>query len=257
MLNEAAERDVVVAFVGKPHRIDDRGSQVQKALRDIGFDQYYQAQETGWVLYLENSTDLAILQTFAKSLEHEAQQYLERPFVKYVETNLPQTARTHYQGLKEAKDDLVGIAIFDRLEKELQTNDSLVETMWRRKEIENYFCSEEVLLAYAEHELPDDLFGRAEKQQRIKAMREAIDEVTEALKTLNKPDPWSSDIKSTDMFLEPLFKKFFEKRNLPLQLRKSEYHILAGLVPKSKLDKEITEKLDAIVAVAKKAKPRV
>ena len=88
-------------------------------------------------------------------------------------------------------------------------------------------------------------------------MREAIDEVTEALKTLNKPDPWSSDIKSTDMFLEPLFKKFFEKRNLPLQLRKSEYHILAGLVPKSKLDKEITEKLDAIVAVAKKAKPRV
>ncbi|MEO7652231.1 MAG: AAA family ATPase, partial [Bryobacteraceae bacterium] len=26
VLNEAAERDVVVAFVGKPHRIDDRGS---------------------------------------------------------------------------------------------------------------------------------------------------------------------------------------------------------------------------------------
>jgi len=27
LLNEAADRDVVVAFVGKPHRIDDRGSQ--------------------------------------------------------------------------------------------------------------------------------------------------------------------------------------------------------------------------------------
>ena len=46
VLNEAAGRDVVVAFVGKPHRIDDRGSQVSKALRDIGFDQYYQAEET-------------------------------------------------------------------------------------------------------------------------------------------------------------------------------------------------------------------
>ena len=30
ILNEAAGRDVVVAFVGKPHRIDDRGSQVLK-----------------------------------------------------------------------------------------------------------------------------------------------------------------------------------------------------------------------------------
>ena len=63
--------------------------QVLKALRDIGFDQYYQAEETGWVLYVENSTDLAILQVFAKSLDHEAQRHLERPFVKYVETNLP------------------------------------------------------------------------------------------------------------------------------------------------------------------------
>ena len=140
VLNEAAGRDVVIAFVGNPHRIDDRGSQVLKALRDIGFDQYYQAEETGWVLYVENSTDLAILQAFAKSLDHEAQQYLERPFVKYVETNLPSRAREHFFGLQEAKNDLVGIAIFDRLDSELQSARGLDETMWRRREIENYFC---------------------------------------------------------------------------------------------------------------------
>ena len=57
LLNEAADRDLVVAFVGPPHRIDDRGSQVLKALREIGFEQYYQAEQTGWVLYLEGSTD--------------------------------------------------------------------------------------------------------------------------------------------------------------------------------------------------------
>ncbi len=66
ILNEAADRDVVVAFIGKPHRIDDRGSQVAKALKEIGFEQYLQAQETGWVLYLEGSTDLAILRAFAE-----------------------------------------------------------------------------------------------------------------------------------------------------------------------------------------------
>jgi ABC-type lipoprotein export system ATPase subunit len=32
VLNEAADRDIVIAFVGKPHRIDDRGSQVVKSL---------------------------------------------------------------------------------------------------------------------------------------------------------------------------------------------------------------------------------
>ena len=71
LLNEAAGKDMVIAFVGSPHRIDDRGSQVLKALREIGFDQYYQAQQTGWVLYLEGSTDLEILWAFAKRLGHE------------------------------------------------------------------------------------------------------------------------------------------------------------------------------------------
>ena len=51
LLNEAAERDLLIAFVGpQPHRIDNRGSQVLKSLRDIGFESYYQAELTGWAL---------------------------------------------------------------------------------------------------------------------------------------------------------------------------------------------------------------
>jgi ABC-type transport system involved in cytochrome c biogenesis ATPase subunit len=256
VLNEAAERDVVIAFVGKPHRIDDRGSQVLKALRDIGFDQYYQAEQTGWVLYVESPTDLSILTSLAKLLDHNAQGVLERPFVHYVETNLPQRARDHFNGLREAKTDLVGLAIFDRLEKELQRGAALEETMWRRREIENYFCREDVLLAYARHDLPNDLFGQAEAQQREQAMREAIAEVAQALRVFDKPDPWSPDVKATDDVLDPLFKIFFKKLNLPLQLRKAEYYVLASLTPKEELDPEIMEKLDAIVAVAERAKPR-
>jgi hypothetical protein len=41
VLNEAADKDVVIAFVGKPHRIDDRGVQALQSLREIGFEQYY------------------------------------------------------------------------------------------------------------------------------------------------------------------------------------------------------------------------
>ena len=210
VLNEAAGRDVVIAFVGKPHRIDNRNPQVLKSLRDIGFDQYYQAEETGWVLYLENSTDLAILQAFAKVINHEAQQYLERPFWKYVETNLPQRARDHFHGLREAKTDLVGIAIFDRLDKELQTAEGLTEMMWRRKEIENYFCMESVLLAYARHDLPDDLFGSAESGRREQAMGEAIAQVSKLLE-IDDLNPWSPDVKQASRFLIG-FSGFFSKR---------------------------------------------
>jgi len=255
VLNEAADRDTVIAFVGRPHRIDDRGSQVLKALRDIGFDQYYQAEQTGWVLYSENSTDLDVLRAFARTLGHEALECLERPFVHYVATNLPQRARDHFFGLREAKPDLLGIALFDRIDTQLQVGTALTELMWGRREIENYFCLPDVLRAYAGRQQSDDLFGIAERDKRTSAMQAAIEEVAKALQTLSKPDPWSADIKATDDFLDPVFRKFFEKLKLPLQLRKSDYHVLASLVPRDRIDPEVSRKLSAIVEVARKARP--
>jgi predicted ATPase len=47
ILNEAADRDMVVAFVGKAHRIDRRGSQVLESLESIGFEHYLQADQRG------------------------------------------------------------------------------------------------------------------------------------------------------------------------------------------------------------------
>ncbi|MBI2865314.1 MAG: AAA family ATPase [Chloroflexi bacterium] len=255
VLNEAADRDIVIAFVGKPHRIDDRGSQVTKALRDIGFDQYYQAEQTGWALYLEGSTDLAMLREFARTLGHEASRLLEKPFVRYV-ANQPGKVREHFWGLREAWPDLVGIAIFDRLLRPLPPDLGADGYQWRRCELENYLCVEEVLLAYARHDLPGDLFGWHEAERREQAMRESIAEISQALRTLHRPDPWSPDIKATDEFLDPLFERYFEKLGLPNILRKTDYHILAGLVPKGKIDPEVIEKLYAIVSTAAKARPR-
>ena len=254
LLNEAAGCGSVVAFVGRPHRINDRGSQVIKALTDIGWDQYYQAEQTGWVLYLEDATDLAVLRTLARSLGHEAEQSLENPFVRYVATNQPQRARDHFFGLREAKEDLAGIAVFDRLDKELHSDSPLVELMWRRREIENYFCTQGVLLAYARHEQADDLFGLAERERRVKAMHESISEVEEALDRLGKPSPWSTDTKASDDFLDPLFRRFFSKLGLPLMMRKAQYHTLASLLPRSEIDAEVVEKLDAIAKVARNAR---
>ena len=259
ILNEAADRDVVVAFVGKPHRIDDRGSQLLKALKEIGFDQYYQAEQGGWVLYLEGATDLAILKAFAKTLGHEAGQVLERPFVHYVQ-NQPNKAQTHFHGLREAKQDLVGLAVFDRLQKVLDSVAELEMVMWQRREIENYLCFKAVLLIYAEQSAIVDtagpLFSAAHIDERKKAMNESITEIEKAMSTLRKGSPWSPDTKVSDDFLDPLFEEYFKKLNLPNLMRKTDYHELARLVPKELIHKDVVTVMDRIVAISRRARPK-
>ena len=174
VLNEAADRDVVIAFVGKPHRIDDRGSQVLKSLKEIGFDHYYLAEETGWVLYLEGSTDFAILKAFAETLMHkEAIDALARPFVHYVQ-NQPNKVNDHFWALKYAKDDLTGLAIFDRLDRPLPDNMGTVALQWKKENWRITFAWKRYFWPMQKHDLPDDLFGRAEEARRLNAMKESI-----------------------------------------------------------------------------------
>ncbi len=254
ILNEAADRDVVIAFVGKPHRIDDRGSQILKALKEIGFEHYYQAEEVGWVLYLEGATDLATLRAFAAKLDHRARALLERPFVHYV-ANQPRKAKEHFYGLREAKAHLAGIALYDRLEQQAPADPHLRHVVWQRREMENYLCTRETLLAFAEakgSEQQGELFGAPWRT----AMEESIAEIESALAALGRPSPWGHDIKASDEFLDPVFRRFYERLGLPNLMRKTDYHTLAPFVPAEALDGEIREKLDLIAETAAQARPR-
>ena len=257
LLNEAAGRDLVVAFVGQPHRID-RGSQVLKALQEIGFEQYIQAEQTGWVLYLEGSTDLAVLQAFARRLDHErALEALERPFVHYVGNQLSQ-AHNHYYGLKEAVSNLKGIAILDEIPP-VQTQTDFSAFGWHRREIENYLCSRATLETYAEETarqaVDGPLFAPNEMKRRLSCMSAAIEEVEKAMATLELGSPWDATAKVSDEFLSPLFASYFKRLGLPNQMRKGSFYELAQYVPEEEIDAEIGEKLDAIARVAGAATP--
>lgn len=258
VLQEAAERDVVVAFVGKPHRMDTRSRhQVKKALESIRMADYFLAEQMGWMLYLEGSTDLAILQRLAERLEHPARAVLGAKVpVIYLGNNKPQEARDHFHGLREAKPDLVGFALFDRLDKELQTGSALVERMWTRREIENYLVTPASLRAFVQLGLrSDDLIEEAERKNRLAVLETCLKEITEALRLTNRPDPWGPDIKVTDEFLDPLFKLFYERLGTPQQIFKRDYHGLADAIPLGEIPAEVSEMFDAIVEVATKAKP--
>ena len=261
ILQEAAERDVVLAFVGRPHRIDTRSSraQVRKALNHIRIADYYVAEQTGWMLYLEGSTDLAILKRLAERMQHPAADLLRQSVpVNYLGTNVPQSARDHFHGLREARPDLVGFAIFDRLDKELHTGSQLVEVMWRCREIENLIVTPASLRAFAVLGLrDDDLFELQEKHRRLEMLESCVAELEGALELTDKHDPWGPDIKVTDEFLDPLFKRFYERLGTPQRIFKRDYHGLADCIELNELPGEIGEVLDELVEVAKRARPAV
>ncbi len=259
LLNEAGRRDMVIAFIGSPHRIDksSASSQVLKALRQIGFEDYVQAQQTGWVLYLEDSTDLAILRSVAKRIGHGgAANALSRPFVHYV-GNQPKRAEHHFFGIREAVPTLRGVAVLDRSGRHRPSPEHLVLREWTYREIENYLCTRRTLLEFARAtaraDVPEPLFTEAEVTKRTEAMEASIRTVTSALTALGKASPWGSDIKASDEFLTPLFRAYYRHLELPNLMAKKQFHELAEYIQEDEIADEMREVLDAIAGVASDA----
>ena len=257
MLNEAAGRGTVVAFLGSPHRIDHK-SEVLKSLRDIGFEDYYLAETTGFVLYVEGATDLSLLRAFAEVLGHEASDVLERPFVHYV-GNRPHDARSHFHGLREAKPDLMGFALFDRLSARLDRHDALVERMWRRREFENYLLPARTLREYARQEgrasAVGPLFEESETDRWGSAMEHAVTEHVPPVALRNPDDDYWMDTKLSDDLLARVFDAFFEELGGPNHMKKADYHRLVRYMDPADVDPEVVSVLDSLVSQARRAQP--
>lgn len=253
VLNEAMQRDQVVAFVGKPHTAV-ASAQVLKALRDYGFEHYMQAEQKGWVLYVEGSTDLAILQAWARKLGHAAAAYLERPFVHYLNTNVPAHARAHFNAVREANPRLEGFALFDRLDAAPQAAmPGLHEKVWKRREIENYLASPEVLLAFAAGSAQaTDLIEASEASLRRQHMQAAIHDVEQAVQTLGE-NLWSPDRKASEQVLPQVLQRYAGKVADHRRLNKGSYYTLIDFQDAATVDAEVRSVLDDIAALAQRA----
>ena len=258
VLDEAAGRDTVIAFLGQPHRINGQTSQLRKSLASIGYSKYLQAEQIGWILQVEGSTDLSILMTLSKRLSHPSFKSLSMPFVDFVDCNQPNKARETFYGLLEARPDLLGISIFDRLgsDAQLKFEHNLKQVMWKRREIENYVCTRKSLILWARGVIrDDDLLDMAQAEKRILIMTECIDELFAAMMVARRDDPFGPDCKVSDEFLDPLFANYFQKLGEPVeQMRKKDYHRLAEFIPIDEIDAEVGEKLSLIAEVAAMAR---
>jgi AAA domain, putative AbiEii toxin, Type IV TA system/AAA ATPase domain len=264
VMQEAGERDVLVAFLGAPHRVDTRSrqNQIKKALESIPMADFYQAEQMGWTLYLEGATDLAILRQLAGRMDHPAFPILnDKVPVVYLGSNKPGDARNHFDAMREARPGVVGFALFDRLpdpDTRLGTVENLRERMWLRREIENYLVTRASLIAYVQLGLrPDDLFDQQKARKRVEVVESCILELEQSLRTQRRPDPWSSELKVADEFLDPLFANYYEKLGLPQQTFKRDYQDLAKAIALHEIAPEVNEVLDDILQVATKAKPDI
>ncbi|PKM99111.1 MAG: AAA family ATPase [Elusimicrobia bacterium HGW-Elusimicrobia-2] len=241
VLNEAAGKDTIVAFLGNPHIVNDK-SQLVKSLTKFGFEEYLLAENKRRIIYLEGSTDLAILKAFAIILQHPVENFLNNPFVKYV-TNRPSDAREHFYALLESVPTLKGIAIFDHLNIELDKTGKLKELMWSRNEIENYLPMPAVITRYVKQP-PADLFH----QQDINVMNTIINDLVPPIALKNSDDSWWIETKMSD-FIERVFKMYSNRVKRPLQVYKGRYYELALLSKPEEIKNEVKEKLDAIFKV--------
>ena len=130
--------------------------------------------------------------------------------------------------------------------------------MWEKREIENYLCTKKTLIAYASEYVAkgeeSPLFALQEREQRRRAMEDAILKISDELEKSGKNSPWGDKIKASDEFLEPVFECYRENCNMSrMTLQKNQFHELVNYIPDDEIDDEIKEKLDAIVRVAKSA----
>jgi hypothetical protein len=249
----------VVAFLGKPHRIPSNSTTaVKKALNSVRYDQYYLAEQVGWVLYLEDHTDLSILKAFAEKLNHPAVNALQKAFLVPI-GNQPKDGRKHFYALIEAKPDLVGFLLVDSDAPDLQQAPKLTEMKWERREIENYICQPATLESFA-REIGAQVAGGpllegASIEAAVAAMREAVRDrvIPAALRDLN--DPWWKTIKASDEFLDLVFPDFYKRIGQHMEMRKADYYRLVPHVPDDMIPDEIRVVLDRIAEVAANAYP--
>jgi AAA15 family ATPase/GTPase len=240
--------DNVLAFYPhskKPKFINDEGEQLKKSLKTIGVEDYYLADQMGWVLYLEGATDLLIIRKFAEKLIHPVLAYLENCFYKTINSNDPADARKHFKGLTDAKPDLVGIAIYDHIDNPLNVLIGLSEAIWEKHEIKNYIFSQNVLLAWAKGEVSQDLFGPAESQQREDAMLHALDDILPGAAKRDKKDNYWSDVKASKE-IEKILRTFYKYLHQPGDTSKGKFFELVNFIEVDEIDNEVIEKLDFI-----------
>jgi ABC-type branched-subunit amino acid transport system ATPase component len=276
VMQEALDNNLTLILDGNA---DDLASKpdIKESLKSFGAAHYVRARETGHVLYLEGSTDLAMLRAFADHLEHPVRNLIadgSHLNVYYLQDNRPnlgqspeeildavegafgQKAKEHFFALRRILPELRGLEIIDNDNRGLQPSDEggFIRSPWKRYELENYFVTPQVLLDWAQPVVAD-LFS----DQRLATLDQLILAMIfdgsdsdfanyQAANPATQATLWraQTQTKKLSLFAEAYFRNLANATGGPIMLRKRDLYRLIERCDVNSIDLEVVEKLDAI-----------
>jgi len=276
VMQEALDNNLTLILDGHADELASKPD-IKESLKNFGAVHYVRARETGHVLYLEGSTDLAMLRAFADRLKHPVRDLIadgSHLNVYYLQDNRPnpsqspqeqldavegafgQKARDHFFALRRILPDLRGLEIIDNDNRGLQPSDEggFCRSPWKRYELENYFVTPQVLLDWAQ---PDDadLFC----DQRLATLDQLILAMIfdgsdsdfanyQAANTATQATLWraQTQTKKLSLFAENYFRHLANATGCQIMLRKRDLYRLIERYDINSIDREVVEKLDAI-----------
>lgn len=287
ILGEALEQNLTLFLGGEADDLAKK-TEIKNALKHYGAEHYLRARQRGYVLYVEGSTDIAILRAMASHLQHRAAEvWDERVNVFYVQDNYPAardmdselerveggfgvTPRDHFFALRALVPGLLGLAILDNDGRGRTDDDEdrLRTRYWTRYEAENYFVSPEALLEFvkdAYQEVP--LFGQYEDEARdvledllVERVFRGVDadfRTWQAADAAARTLIWEARterLKLSD-FAEEFFRLLAGRLGHAMLLRKGELYRLLAFVDPAVIPSEVSDKLDLLAELFSSATP--
>jgi ABC-type cobalamin/Fe3+-siderophores transport system ATPase subunit len=281
VMQEALDSHLTLILGGHAEDLASKPA-IKESLKRFGAAHYVRARETGHVLYLEGSTDLAMLRAFSDRLEHPVRDLIadgSHLNVYYLQDNRPdpgqspdelldavegafgQNAREHFFALRRILPDLQGLEIIDNDNRGLQDSEAggFTRLPWKRYELENYVVTPQLLMDWAQ---PDgiDLFADQRKSILDDLLLEKIFDGNAAdFENYSSANPstqstiWRAQTQTQKLSLvaEEFFRRVGEATGTPIPLRKRDLYRLIELQEVATIDPEVTLKLDAILQLLK------
>ena len=279
VMQEALDRHLTLILAGHAEDLASKPA-IKESLKRFGAAHYVRARETGHVLYLEGSTDLAMLRAYADRLGHPVRHliadgahlnvyYLQdnRPepgqspeeYLDAVEGAFGQKARDHFFALRNILPKLRGMEIIDNDNRGLLESSAGVfrRLPWKRYELENYLVTPDLLMAWV-HADGIDLF--ADQRQAILdglLLEQIFDHNQADFENYSKANSstqntiWraQTQTKKLSLFAEEFFRRYAAATGTAIALRKGDFYQLISRQPLASIDPEISEKLDAILGL--------
>jgi ABC-type cobalamin/Fe3+-siderophores transport system ATPase subunit len=282
IIDEAVDVNLNLILNGKSIDLVNK-TQMKATLKVYGIEHYYKAEMTKRVIYVEGSTDLSMLNSFAEKLLHPSLPIFgDKLYYYYITDNLPESGyvkdsekitgsyqkpSNHFYAVKSCVEGFKGLGIFDGDNKNQADDikDDLALVYWKKYELENYFAFPSVLLRFfRQHyaKIHEGVFSAlVEKELEIvknlidleildfifdkdKPAFEAYSTLPEVLKTRTFKS--NSANKKMSQFLENVFNRVKTVKNEALILTKGNFYELINFIDVNEIEPEIVEKLDLI-----------